>query len=98
MDGDGPSSSLTHPISRSQLTSKKTAGAATFRQRRQSGFTSKVTRSSNRSKEHDVRKLVLKTYLRRSSYDKVSINNNHNRRSWSACWHRVFPKVEIRCR
>jgi hypothetical protein len=31
-------------------------------------------------------------------YDKVSINNNHNRRRWSACWHRVFPKDEIRGR
>src|SRR4029077_12995606 len=64
MDGDGPSSSLTHPISRSQLTSKKTAGAATFRQRRQSGFTSKATRSSNRSKEYDVRKLVFEKLLK----------------------------------
>ena len=59
MDGDGHSSSPTRPISRSQLISKKTALAATSRLRRQTGFTSMATRSSNRSKEHDVRKLIL---------------------------------------
>src|SRR5580704_1518734 len=48
------------PDSRSQLTSKKTAWCATSRQKRQTGFTCKVTRSSNRSNQKSLQKPFLK--------------------------------------
>src|ERR1700739_2355249 len=49
MDGDGHFSNRMRPISRSQPTSRKTAWAATFPLGQLTGYTYKVTRSSNRN-------------------------------------------------
>src|SRR5262249_14662663 len=54
MDGDGRYTSLTHPTSRSQPATKKIAWAATSRQRRQTGFTSRDIQFFPQSKQHDV--------------------------------------------
>src|SRR5713226_2471523 len=52
MDGDGRFSSPMRPISKSQLTTKKTAWAATSPQRRRTGSTSKAIQFSPQSKQH----------------------------------------------
>src|SRR5690242_18300228 len=65
MAGDGPFSNLTRPISRSRLTTKKIAWAATSRQRQQTGSMSKVTQFSPRSKQYDVTKVSFEMVQKR---------------------------------
>src|SRR6266436_6727606 len=54
MDGDGHYTSLMRPISRSQLTTKKTALAATSPQRQQTGSISRDIQFSAQSNHHDL--------------------------------------------
>src|SRR5258708_97534 len=68
------------PISRSQLTTKRTAWAATSLQRRRTGYISKDIQFSRRlSKRQRVKKgkLFLENVAKETSYAKVSADNHH---------------------
>ena|SRR6516162_835368 len=73
-DGAGHSSKPTHPISRSRLTSRKTAWVVIFRLSQRTGCTYKVTRSSNRNGRNGL----VETHSRNASGGEVQCK--------SICW------------
>jgi hypothetical protein len=64
MDGDGHFSKPMRPISKSQPTSKRIASAVMFQLSQPTGYTYKVTQSSNRSKQKTLQRLASETASR----------------------------------
>src|SRR5689334_2677264 len=86
MDGDGLSTSRMHPTSRLQLTTRRTASAVMFLQRRQIGSTFKAIPSSGRRSKH-----------RRVKTNVISKNGSKELGDEEACDEKVSLRIRSHC-
>src|SRR5579884_2825712 len=95
MDGDGHFSKLMHPTSKSQPATKRTAWAVMFQPSQPTGYTYKVTQSSNPNSQQGFRKHARKIFDKENCSAKVSVANN--RWSWNDSRSPVHAARETGC-
>src|SRR5579884_440692 len=95
MDGDGHFSKPMHPTSKSQPASKRTAWAVMFQLSQPTGYTYKVTQSSNRNRQQGFREARSQMFDKENCSAKVSVAND--RWSWTDSRSPVHAARETGC-